>query len=107
MLCEVAGVILPHSGAETSDHEYCEPLWLNSVEEIKTEYIEIHPQAKHEEWRIPSFYMLPKIHKNLENPPVRPIIRGNESLTEPESKFNDFHIKPFVLDLSFIQDSIK
>lgn len=56
--------------------------------------------------RIASFYMLPKIHKNLENPPGRPIISGNGSVTEPASKFVDFHIKQFVIDLpSFIQDS--
>lgn len=95
-----------HITTETSGHECYEPLLRNSVVEIKTEHLEILPQAKHEEWRIPSFYMLPKIHKNLENPPGRPIIRGNESLAEPASKFHDFHIKPFMFDLSFIQDSI-
>lgn len=42
----------------------------------------------------------------MDNPPGRPIISGNESLTEPLSKYIDFHIKPFVSSLpSFIQDS--
>lgn len=50
--------------------------------------------------------MLPKIHKNLENPPGRPIISGNESITEPASKFVDSFIKPIVCKLpSFIQDT--
>lgn len=49
--------------------------------------------------------MLPKVHKNLENPPARPIIRGNESITEPASQFVDFYIQPFVENPpSFIQD---
>lgn len=51
--------------------------------------------------KIPSFYMLPKIHKNLENPPGRPIISGNESLTEPASEFVDFFLKPFVSGFQF------
>ncbi len=33
--------------------------------------------------RIPTFYMLPKVHKSLESPPGRPIISSNGSLTEP------------------------
>lgn len=50
--------------------------------------------------------MLPKVHKHLENPPARPIMSGNESITEPASQFVDFYIKPFVENLpSFIQDS--
>lgn len=50
--------------------------------------------------------MLPKVHKNLGNPPGRPIISGNEAITEPASQFVDFFIKSFVLELpSFIQDS--
>ncbi len=50
--------------------------------------------------------MLPKVHKNLENPPGRPIISGNDSITEPCSKYVDYYIKPFVAKLpSYIQDS--
>lgn len=41
-----------------------------------------------------------------ENPPGRPIISGNESITEPASQFVDFFIKPFISELpSFIQDT--
>lgn len=41
-----------------------------------------------------------------ENPPGRPIISGNESITEPASQFVDFFIKPIVSELpSFIQDT--
>lgn len=56
--------------------------------------------------QMPCFYMLPKIHKNLEQPEGRPIISGNGSLTEPCSQFVDFFIKPLVRDLpSFIEDT--
>ena len=56
--------------------------------------------------RFASYYMLPKVHKNLQNPPGRPIISGNESITEPASKYVDYFIKPFVAKLpSYIQDS--
>ncbi|XP_026098621.1 uncharacterized protein LOC113069710 [Carassius auratus] len=56
--------------------------------------------------RYSTFYMLPKVHKDLENPPGRPIISGNDSITEPASKFVDYFIKPFVADLpSYIQDT--
>ncbi len=105
---------------QLDNREYYEPLLSNPIEQMKTELMEILSHAKNEEWisqkehdslfcnspRIPSFYMLPKVHKNLENPPGRPIISGNGSITEPASQFVDFFIKPFVSELpSFIQDS--
>lgn len=99
--------------------EYYELLAHNPLEQMILQLCEILNQAKEQDWistnefnflmpqnpRIPSFYILPKIHKNLTNPPGRPIISGNESLTEPASKFIDFFLKTFVLNLpSFLQD---
>lgn len=54
-----------------------------------------------------AFYLLPKIHKEpKDNPPGRPIISGNGTLTEPASKFIDSFIKPLVRDLpSFLEDT--
>lgn len=53
-----------------------------------------------------TFYMLPKVHKDLENPPGRPIISGIGTISEPLSKFIDFFIKPYVSTLpSFVQDT--
>ena len=46
--------------------------------------------------RTPEFYMLPKIHKSLENPPGRPIISGNDSPTEKISQMIDIILQPFV-----------
>lgn len=55
-----------------------------------------------------TFYLLPKVHKPpFDNPPGRPIISGNGTLTEPASKFVDFFIKPYVRTLpSFIEDTV-
>lgn len=53
----------------------------------------------------PSFYMPLKVHRNLEKPPDRPIISGNDSIPEPCSKYADYYIKAFVAKLpSYIQD---
>lgn len=55
---------------------------------------------------MPSFYTLPKIHKNISPCPGRPIVSGNGSLLEPLSQFVDYHIKSFVQSLpSYIRDS--
>lgn len=50
--------------------------------------------------------MLPKVHKNLMQPPGRPIISGMGSITEPASKYIDFHIKPLTMALpAYIRDT--
>lgn len=53
------------------------------------------------------YYSMPlKVHRNLENPPDRPIISENDSIPEPCSKYVDYYIKAFVAKLpSYIQDS--
>ena len=43
--------------------------------------------------RIATFYMLPKVHKKpKDNPPGRPIISANGTLTEPASQFIDYYL---------------
>ncbi|KAL2087323.1 hypothetical protein ACEWY4_018382 [Coilia grayii] len=55
----------------------------------------------------PVLYTLPKIHKNLLNPPGRPIVSGIGSLTEPLSQFVDAHIKDLVYTLpSYLRDTM-
>ncbi|XP_040178452.1 uncharacterized protein LOC120911183 [Rana temporaria] len=57
--------------------------------------------------KIPTFYCLPKVHKDIVNPPGRPIVSGNGALTENLSMWVDSHLKPFVLHLpSYIKDTI-
>ena len=52
------------------------------------------------------FYMLPKIHKRLENPPGRPIVSGNGCPTEKISQLVDFFLQPHVKALpSYIKDT--
>lgn len=105
---------------QLTNTEYYSMPASNPMDNMKRELSELLDNAKTQNWiskkeyefliyqtpRIPSFYMLPKVHKNLENPPGRPIISGNDSITEPASKFVDYFIKPFVSELpSYIQDS--
>ena len=56
--------------------------------------------------RTPQFYMLPKIHKSLTNPPGRPIISGNDSPTEKISHMLDVILQPFVPQVkSYVKDT--
>ena len=56
--------------------------------------------------RTAQFYMLPKIHKNLNNPPGRPIVSGNGCPTERISQFVDFFLQPGVKGIrSYIKDT--
>lgn len=44
----------------------------------------------------PHLYMLPKVHKNLYDPPLRPIVSGVGSLFEPLGTYIDFFLQKFV-----------
>lgn len=56
--------------------------------------------------KIATFYMLPKVHKDLRNPPGRPIVSGNGNLCEPICKLIDHVLRPFVETLpSYLKDS--
>uniref|UniRef100_A0A3P8RTI8 Reverse transcriptase domain-containing protein n=1 Tax=Amphiprion percula TaxID=161767 RepID=A0A3P8RTI8_AMPPE len=105
---------------QLNDEECYSRLSVNPIDNVKKELLELLDVAKSQNWisnkeydflirdkpRFPCFYMLPKVHKNLMNPPGRPIISGNDSVTEPASKFVDYFIKPYVLKLpSYLQDS--
>ena len=56
--------------------------------------------------RLGKFYLLPKIHKRLENVPGRPVISNCGTATERISEFLDFHIQPLVCNVpSVIKDT--
>ena len=56
--------------------------------------------------RTQQFYLLPKIHQDLYNPPGRPIVLGSGGPTEKISQFVDHFIGPLVpLSDSYIRDS--
>ena len=51
-------------------------------------------------------YLLPKIHKSLENVPGRPVISNCGTPTEKVSEFLDHHLKPVMQGgKSYIKDS--
>ncbi|CAH2292869.1 Hypothetical predicted protein [Pelobates cultripes] len=55
---------------------------------------------------IATLYCLPKIHKNMNNPPGRPIVYGNGSITERSSQFLEKLLHPLVISLkSYLQDT--
>uniref|UniRef100_A0A8C5QCQ3 Reverse transcriptase domain-containing protein n=1 Tax=Leptobrachium leishanense TaxID=445787 RepID=A0A8C5QCQ3_9ANUR len=68
-------------------------------EELKKSLLPLRPTT-------PTLYSLPKIHKSLINPPGRPIIAGNNSLTEKLSQFVDHYLHPFVEEIpSYTRDT--
>ena len=57
--------------------------------------------------RTQQFYLLPKIHKDINNPPGRPIVSGSGGPTEKISQFVDHFIGTLVpLSESYIRDLI-
>ena len=56
--------------------------------------------------RTSRLYLLPKIHKNVQPPPGRPVISSNGAPTERISQFVDFFLQPFVSkNRSYIKDT--
>ncbi|CAJ0929934.1 unnamed protein product [Ranitomeya imitator] len=55
---------------------------------------------------ISTFYMLPKIHKDIHRPPGRPIVSSIGRLCEKACTYIDFFLQPLMLELpSYIRDS--
>lgn len=46
---------------------------------------------------VPTFYLVPKVHKSLTNPPGRPIVSGIGGLCENVCTSIDFYLQPHVL----------
>ncbi|CAH2283505.1 Hypothetical predicted protein [Pelobates cultripes] len=60
----------------------------------------------HKHPTVATLYCLPKVHKSVTTPPGRPIISGNNCLTERASKFVNEILHPYITDLpSYIQDT--
>jgi len=56
--------------------------------------------------RTPQLYLLPKIHKNKQPVPGRPIVSGNNSPTERISQLADYFLQPLVQQTpSFVKDT--
>lgn len=57
--------------------------------------------------RLPTLYALPKVHKDIHNPPGRPIISGNGCISEGISQVIDQHLILHVMELpSYTKDTI-
>uniref|UniRef100_A0A8C5M7U7 Reverse transcriptase domain-containing protein n=1 Tax=Leptobrachium leishanense TaxID=445787 RepID=A0A8C5M7U7_9ANUR len=71
--------------------------FLNDKE---TDYLTVkHP-------RIPVFYHLPKIHKNMERPPGRPIVSGINSVSSKIAEYLDHLLQPIVKRIpSYLKDT--
>ncbi|XP_077118798.1 uncharacterized protein LOC143774899 [Ranitomeya variabilis] len=55
---------------------------------------------------IPTFYLLPKIHKDTKTPPGRPIISGRGNYLEKVNQWIDSKLQPLVLSLpSYLKDT--
>lgn len=56
--------------------------------------------------KLPIYYHLPKIHKDITNPPGRPIIASINSLTSHVSKYIDIFLQNYVVELhSYFKDA--
>uniref|UniRef100_A0A8C5LZ93 Reverse transcriptase domain-containing protein n=1 Tax=Leptobrachium leishanense TaxID=445787 RepID=A0A8C5LZ93_9ANUR len=60
-----------------------------------------------EDIKTPHFYILPKIHKNITEPPGRPIVAGIHSITSCLSEYVDILLQPIVKEMpSYLKDTI-
>ena len=77
-------------------HEHNEQ--IKAFVDVMADRGELHPQTtnylKNDSPRTAILYLLPKIHKNKNPPPGRPIISANECPTERISQFVDFFLQP-------------
>ncbi|CAJ0954263.1 unnamed protein product [Ranitomeya imitator] len=75
-------------------------LQLKTIDnKTKTYLINLHPVT-------PVLYILPKIHKNLRNPPGRPIVASTDSILNPLSMFLEKLLTPYTkVTKSFILDT--
>lgn len=54
----------------------------------------------------PRIYMMPKIHKDLKDPPMRPIVTGCGTIFEPLGRYIDTFLQPFVQKWkSYVKDT--
>lgn len=58
------------------------------------------------EFNVPTFYIIPKIHKNLHKPPGRPIVSACQGPLEKVGRYLDSLLKEMVTNLkSYVQDT--
>uniref|UniRef100_A0A803JL40 Reverse transcriptase domain-containing protein n=1 Tax=Xenopus tropicalis TaxID=8364 RepID=A0A803JL40_XENTR len=95
-------------------------LTFNPTSRYKEELMDLLNMAKTQGWitdnmlqylvpvhpTVPVIYTLPKVHKNLTEPPGRPIISSRGSLNERIAQFVDFLLQPCVKTInSYVKDT--
>ena len=70
---------------------FCRNLWEQVISFFKTSY----PKYKNVS-NFGNLYLLPKIHKRLQNAPGRPVISNFGTPTEKASEFLDYQLKPIM-----------
>jgi len=79
---------------------------LNNLKAMNSITDQDHKAMLQTDARLASFYMLPKIHKSLTNPPGRPIMSGNGHPTEWISAWLDKKLQPIVQSLpTYLKDT--
>lgn len=80
------------------------------IDQAQADGIVTAPEAaflKHDFYKRPYFYHLPKVHKDPTHPPGRPIVAAMESVTSYFSIYIDHFLQSIVQNLpSYIKDSI-
>uniref|UniRef100_A0A8C2DIT0 Uncharacterized protein n=1 Tax=Cyprinus carpio TaxID=7962 RepID=A0A8C2DIT0_CYPCA len=88
--------------SQLNDKDCYTPLIHNPLKQHEVEIDQLLEKALHRGWITvkhpvcPMFYGLPKIHKSLIDPPLRPIVSSIGCLTEPLSQYLDFFLKKYV-----------
>lgn len=106
--------------SQLNDKDCYTTLSRNPLEPYKTEIDQVLEKALQRGWITvkekyfltvkhpicPVFYGLPKIHKSLIDPPLRPIVSSIGCLTEPPSQYLDFFLKKYVCEVpSYLGDT--
>ena len=90
----------------TDTHKQAIHSKIKNMEEDKEIDLKCHDYLMASKCRTSLFYMLPKIHKRLKDPPGRPIVSGNGCPTEKISQLVDHFLQPHVKQLpSYIKDT--
>lgn len=71
-------------------------LFLQEAYESETITLEIKKALTNDHLHVPILYLVPKIHKNVERPPRRPIVSGIDSIFQPLTVYIDIYLQDIV-----------
>uniref|UniRef100_A0A8C5WHF8 Reverse transcriptase domain-containing protein n=1 Tax=Leptobrachium leishanense TaxID=445787 RepID=A0A8C5WHF8_9ANUR len=103
-----------------NDRDVYQRIPYNPTEEIKKKFDKYIQKGENNEFlneketdyltvkypKIPVFYHLPKVHKNLNKPPGRPIVSGIDSISSKVAEYLDHLLQPIVRKIpSYLKDT--